>query len=106
MRAHENKPQIHILDCNKTQMYTHMYVLYGFITYFGLISSRLMLRGSPCGHFGCTRPFFRPKVPNKMQQMVLVTLVKNKVPEEAGGNVIISAWANMLAHTFYLVALS
>lgn len=41
-----------------------------------------------------------------MQQMVLVTLVKNKVPEEAGGNVIISAWANMLTHTFYLVALS
>lgn len=58
-----------------------------------------MLHGSPSGHFGRMRqPFFRPKVPNKMQQMVLVTSVKNKVPEEADGNLIISAWANMLTH--------
>lgn len=36
-----------------------------------------------------------------MQQMVLVTSVKNKVPEEADGNLIISAWANMLTHILF-----
>lgn len=33
--------------------------------------------------------------------MVLVTSVKNKVPEEADGNLIISAWANMLTHILF-----
>lgn len=33
--------------------------------------------------------------------MVLVTSVKNKVPEEADGNVIVSAWANMLTHILF-----
>lgn len=50
------------------------------LTSAAFTSFGIMLHSSACFFF------FFPKVSNNLQQMVLVTSVKNKVPEDVDGN--------------------
>lgn len=79
MRANERNPGVAFSTVIKRKYtYTHVYFKLNFCSFH-------VLWCYGAQHF-CLWFLFCPTVPNHLQQMVLVTLVKNKVPQEAVGN--------------------